>query len=84
MDAASGGADWSSVPKAKIDAEALSPEEIPDKLEELRSRMLLAAENLEFERAAELRDEIRLLEDQLLGKSGRAIKRDKKRQRPRR
>ena len=84
MDAASGGADWSSVPKAKIDAEALSPEEIPDKLEELRSRMLLAAENLEFERAAEMRDEIRLLEDQLLGKSGRAIKRDKKRQRPRR
>ncbi|MEC7523818.1 MAG: excinuclease ABC subunit UvrB [Myxococcota bacterium] len=84
MDAASGGADWSSVPKAKLPEEALAPEEIPDKIEELRSRMLLAAENLEFERAAELRDEVRLLEDQLLGKSGRSIKRDRKKQRPRR
>ncbi|HJL17746.1 MAG TPA: excinuclease ABC subunit UvrB [Sandaracinaceae bacterium LLY-WYZ-13_1] len=77
MDAASGGADWSSVPKQRPADHDLSPEEIPDKIEELRSEMLLAADGLDFERAAELRDEIRLLEDQLVGKSGRRVSRGK-------
>ena len=86
MDAASGGADWSSVPKARVEEE-VEVEAIPDRIDEIRSQMLLSAENLEFERAAELRDEIRLLEDRLLGRSGKrrpSKKRGGSRQRPRR
>jgi excinuclease ABC subunit B len=54
-----------------------SPEEIKEMLEELRSEMLLAAENLEFEKAAQLRDRIKAAEAGLDGtpankESGRA------------
>ncbi len=76
MDASTGGGDWSSVPKQRP-AEDLDPDTIPDTVERLRSEMLLAAEQLEFERAAELRDEIRVLEDQLLAASGRPVTRGK-------
>ena len=75
MDAASGGADWSTAPKALPNTRDLAPEAIPERVEELRSEMLLAAERLDFERAAELRDEIRVLEDALLERSGTPIKR---------
>ncbi|HEY8427077.1 MAG TPA: excinuclease ABC subunit UvrB [Sandaracinaceae bacterium] len=77
MDAASGGADWSTVPKALPVARDLPPEEMAARIEELRSEMLLAAEKLEFERAAELRDEIRMLEDALLEKSGQPARRER-------
>ncbi len=40
----------------------LHPKERKKKLEELRRRMFQAAERLEFEKAAELRDEVRVLE----------------------
>ncbi|MFK7989518.1 MAG: excinuclease ABC subunit UvrB [Sandaracinaceae bacterium] len=70
MDAASGGSDWSTAPKADVNLD-IDPESVPERLEDLRSEMLLAAENLEFERAAEIRDEIRVLEDVSLGKAGR-------------
>jgi excinuclease ABC subunit B len=73
MDAASGGADWSTAPKGSIEVD-VEPEAIPERVEELRSEMLVAAEALEFERAAELRDEIRVLEDVLLSRSGRSRK----------
>jgi len=73
MDASTGGADWSSVPKAK--PRDVEPDQIPAMIEELRSEMLLAAEGLEFERAAELRDEIRVLEEQLLARSGKKVER---------
>ena len=71
MDPSSGGGDWSSVPRHRPVKGDLEPEAIPDRLEELRSEMLLAAESLEYERAAEIRDEIRVLEDLLLARSGR-------------
>ncbi len=77
MDAASGGADWSTAPKSLPVGRDVSAEEIPDRIEELRSEMLLAAERLDFERAAELRDEIRVLEDALLERSGQPIRRGK-------
>ena len=77
MDPSSGGGDWSSVPRVS-QLEPVEPGEIPDAIEERRSEMLLAAERLEFERAAELRDEIRLLEDQLLAASGKKVKRRKR------
>ena len=78
MDPSTGGGDWSSVPKTRR-RDDLEPEAIPDALEELRSEMLLAAESLEFERAAELRDEIRMLEDALLAASGKKVSRKKRR-----
>ncbi|MGF1465256.1 MAG: excinuclease ABC subunit UvrB [Sandaracinaceae bacterium] len=71
MDAASGGSDWSTVPKSPEVAPDVSTEDLPARIEELRSEMLLAAEKLEFERAAELRDQLRLLEDRLLEGSAR-------------
>ncbi len=72
MDPSTGSGDWSSVPKAARRTD-LGPEALPGAIEELRSEMLLAAENLEFERAAELRDEIRMLEDTLLASSGKKV-----------
>jgi excinuclease ABC subunit B len=39
----------------------------PKQIEQLRKQMLKAAETLDFELAAKLRDEIRILEDKLLG-----------------
>ncbi len=75
MDAASGGADWSSTPKALELDPNLPAEAIPERVEQLRSEMLVAAEKLDFERAAELRDEIRVLEDALVGRSGKPVSR---------
>jgi excinuclease UvrABC helicase subunit UvrB len=43
----------------------LSPEEIHDKIAELEEEMLYEAEELHFEKAAELRDEIKALEANL-------------------
>jgi excinuclease ABC subunit B len=45
----------------------LTSEQRQDLLEELRSEMIRASKDLEFERAAELRDEIRKLEEMLKG-----------------
>ncbi len=77
MDAASGGADWSTAPKALVLDPKLSADALPARIEQLRSEMLLAAERLDFERAAELRDEIRVLEDALVERSGTPIARPK-------
>ncbi len=83
LDPTSGGRDWSTAPKARVETE-VEPAAIPERIEELRSEMMLAAESLEYERAAELRDEIRVLEDQLLARSGRAVSRGKAKSRGRR
>jgi len=77
MDPASGGGDWSTVPKA-APAPDVELDDIPDTIDGLRSQMLLAAENLEFERAADLRDQIRVLDDRLIAGSGKKVKRRKK------
>ncbi len=77
MDASSGGADWSTAPKSLPVTRDVAPDAIPERIDEIRSEMLLAAEKLDFERAAELRDEIRVLEDALLEKSGQPIRRTK-------
>ncbi|AKF11294.1 excinuclease ABC subunit UvrB [Sandaracinus amylolyticus] len=66
LDPSSGGADWSSVPRGRDVAEDTS-KSLPERIEELRSEMLLAAEQLEFEKAAELRDRIKKLESQMDG-----------------
>ena len=45
--------------------EELTKEEIINKMKELEDEMKLAARDLQFERAAELRDEINLLKEKL-------------------
>jgi excinuclease ABC subunit B len=45
----------------------LTPEQKRDLIEELRQEMVKASKDLEFERAAGLRDEIRRLEEQASG-----------------
>jgi len=64
LDPSSGGRDWSTVPRGPdiADDETKSAAE---RIDELRSEMLLAAEQLDFERAAELRDRIKKLEQNL-------------------
>ena len=52
---------------AEASAESLSPDELADYIKELEEQMYTAAKNLEFERAAELRDEIKELRGLLTG-----------------
>ena len=46
---------------AEIRAKKVKPDRLPELLRELEEKMELASQNLEFERAAELRDEIEML-----------------------
>jgi excinuclease ABC subunit B len=45
----------------------LSPDELEARIEDLRTQMRLAASNLDFERAATLRDKIKALKGRELG-----------------
>ncbi|MCA9531056.1 MAG: excinuclease ABC subunit UvrB [Myxococcales bacterium] len=72
LDPSSGASDYVVVPILKK-GEALGSDRIPERIEELRSEMLLAAEQLEFERAATLRDRIARLEAAL--RDGKAARR---------
>jgi len=49
--------------ESKLDLKKVPPEEIPNLIKHLKSEMQLAAANLEFERAAALRDLIRQVEE---------------------
>ena len=65
LGAASGANDWSPIPGrsgSTADADGLSASELEDHIEEVRTEMLLAAESLDFEKAAELRDRLKKLE----------------------
>ncbi len=82
MDPSTGAADYVVIPILKKGEGSDDPADIPARIEELRSEMLLAAEELEFEKAAELRDQVEQLRAKLTpGKGGR--KRDRGAQRPR-
>jgi excinuclease ABC subunit B len=61
MDPSTGQGDYVVIPILKKGEGANDPAEIPARIEELRSEMLLAAEELEFEKAAELRDQVEAL-----------------------
>ena len=61
LDPSSGTNDYVAIPILKK-GEALDPAKLGERVEELRAEMLLAAENLEFEKAARLRDELLALE----------------------
>ncbi|MGH7843923.1 MAG: excinuclease ABC subunit UvrB [Candidatus Binatia bacterium] len=61
-------ADYVTVPlAAEKAAEYISLNELPRKIQNLRKQMKKAAQDLDFERAAKLRDEIKLLEEKELG-----------------
>ena len=60
-------ADYAVFPARKLKAEEDVPlRELPKRIEELKREMTMAARALEFERAAELRDRIRDLEEECL------------------
>ncbi len=61
MDPSSGARDYVVIPILRKGETPDDPADIPARIEELRSEMLLAAEELEFEKAAELRDQIEQL-----------------------
>jgi excinuclease ABC subunit B len=83
MDPSTGAGDYVVIPILNKGEAPDDPANIPARIEELRSEMLLAAEQLEFEKAAELRDQVEQLRAQLApGKS--QGKRDRTPQRPRR
>ena len=62
--------EWAVVPEvedAPSDTELIPAHELPDRITGLRQEMMEAAERLEYERAAELRDRIKRLERQVFG-----------------
>jgi len=61
MDPSTGAADYVVIPILRQGEEPSDPKDLPARIEELKSEMLLAAEQLEFEKAAELRDHIERL-----------------------
>ncbi len=65
IDPTSGTTDWVAIPILKKGEGTADPDKIPELIEELRSEMLLAAEKLDFEKAAELRDQVVALERRL-------------------
>ena len=81
MDPSMGGNDWSTVSRVEGDDEGLPVEQ---RLEALRAQMLKAAEDLDFERAASMRDEIRRIESGGREKAPRNPGRKRGGQRPRR
>ena len=82
MDAADGTSDYVAIPV--MPREKSSPEDLATHLEVLRSEMLLAAEKLDFERAAALRDEIAALRQREGGGAGAGAARPRGKRRPRR
>jgi excinuclease ABC subunit B len=83
MDPSTGAGDYVVIPILRKGETPDDPNDVPARIEELRSEMLLAAEELEFEKAAELRDQVEQLRAKLApGK--RPSKRERGSQRPRR
>jgi len=60
-------ADYVTVPLVAEKAGKYKPDDIPRLVQQLKKEMKRAAENLEFEKAAELRDRIRELEEREIG-----------------
>jgi len=57
----------------EIDGTTYTQEEVPKLIADLKKQMLAAAKDLDFERAAELRDQIHAVEDASLGLQGGSI-----------
>jgi excinuclease ABC subunit B len=74
MDASMGQRDYVAVPSISA-RDGADPKDTAERVEMLRSEMLLAAETLDFERAAQLRDQIKKLEGGDSGQPAPARKR---------
>src|SRR5215467_8167593 len=62
--------EWAIVAEVEArdsEEEFIAPHELPDRITALRREMMQAAEDLEYERAAELRDQIKRLERKIFG-----------------
>ncbi|MEM7137103.1 MAG: excinuclease ABC subunit UvrB [Myxococcota bacterium] len=84
MDPSTGSGDYVVIPILRAGEEPSDPADVPAKIEELRSEMLLAAEELEFEKAAQLRDRIDQLRASVTPGPKASKRRDRGHQRPRR
>jgi excinuclease ABC subunit B len=84
LDPSSGTSDYVVIPVLRKGEAPEDPADLPARIEELRSEMLLAAEDLDFERAAGLRDEIDRLRGEPKPGKPKPPKRDRGKQRPRR
>jgi excinuclease ABC subunit B len=84
MDPSTGAADYVVIPILRQGESPDDPADIPARIEEIRSEMLLAAEELEFEKAAALRDQLEELRMQLKSGKAKSPRRDRNSQRPRR
>jgi excinuclease ABC subunit B len=70
-------ADYVTVPMvAEKSGDYLAPNRIPKMIEKLKKEMKRAAANMEFEKAAELRDRIRNLQEHELGLADPLVARD--------
>ena len=56
--------------QARVLAEEMSEKDIAREIKRLEKRMLDHARNLEFEQAAQVRDQLRILKEQVFGASG--------------
>jgi len=83
MDRSTGAGDYVVIPILTKDEASNEALDISARIEELRSEMLLAAEELEFEKAARLRDQVEQLRAKLTPAKSEP-KRDRRSQRPRR
>jgi excinuclease ABC subunit B len=84
MDPSTGAADYVVIPILRQGESPDDPADIPARIEEIRSEMLLAAEELEFEKAAALRDQLEELRMQLKSGKAKSPRRDRNSQWPRR
>ena len=71
LDPSSGESDYVVIPILRASERGDESQPLEERIAELRSEMLVAAEALQFERAAELRDQVQALEAQLGGGKGR-------------
>ena len=58
---------YAKVAEQQAKYEVLTPEQIAKKIKNLEKQMYLHARNLEFEEAAKVRDELKLLQDEMMG-----------------
>jgi excinuclease ABC subunit B len=83
MDPSTGAGDYVVIPILRPGEEPSDPTDVRARIEELKSEMLLAAEELEFEKAAELRDRVEQLRATLGPRKPDRDRRDRGVQRPR-
>ena len=70
-----GAGRYDAAAEKRAEVMSMSPEELARRIQELETEMFAAAEELLFERAAELRDEVKELRELLLTMEARRLRR---------